>query len=216
MTSPEPQAAVVSRWLPAPPEVVYDEWTDPAKLAEWMCPRPARCLHVTADPRVGGVVRFDIEEDGRRFSVSGRYLTLARPHLVAFTWSCSTWPDPAIRSIVTVTIEPDGDAASVMTIEHTLLPPTLAQQHARGWAVVAGQLAAAVTPEPTPEALLSAGLRCVAGDLGVGPDVIERTGEDGHCDRARLRAVLRGSLGVVVPLGRGDRADGKPNDENHD
>lgn len=146
MTHPEAQAAVVRRRLPAPADVVFDEWTDAGKLAEWMCPRPARCLNVEADPRIGGTVRFDVEEAGRTFRVSGNYLTLERPHRVAFTWSCSTWPDPTIQSVVTVTIEPDGAEASIMTIEHELLPPALVQQHARGWALITTQLASRLRP----------------------------------------------------------------------
>jgi uncharacterized protein YndB with AHSA1/START domain len=67
-------------------------------------------------------------------------VTLERPHRVAFTWSCSTWPDPAIQSVVTVTIESDGPEASIMTIEHRLLPSDLVEQHAQGWAVIATQL----------------------------------------------------------------------------
>ena len=66
-------------------DVVFDEWTDAARLAEWMCPRPARCLNVEADARIGGTLGFDIEEAGRTFRVSGNYLTLERPHRVAFT-----------------------------------------------------------------------------------------------------------------------------------
>jgi len=140
VTGPAAQAAVVRQRLAAPPDVVFDEWTDAARLAEWMCPRPARCLNVEADPRIGGTVAFDIEEAGRTFRVSGNYVTLERPHRVAFTWSCSTWSDPAIQSVVTVTIEPDGAEASIMTIEHRLLPAALVQQHARGWAVITAQL----------------------------------------------------------------------------
>ena len=140
MTDPAAQAAMVRQRLPAPPDVVFDEWTDAARLAEWMCPRPARCLNVEADPRIGGTLRLDIEEAGTTFRVSGNYLTLERPHRVAFTWSCSTWPDPTIQTIVTVTIEPDGAEASIMTIEHELLPPALAGQHAHGWTVISTQL----------------------------------------------------------------------------
>jgi uncharacterized protein YndB with AHSA1/START domain len=140
VTDPAAQSAVVRQRLPAPPDVVYDEWTDAARLAEWMCPRPARCLNVQADPRIGGAVAFDVEEAGRTFRVSGNYVTLDRPHRVAFTWSCSTWPDPTIQSVVTVTIEPDGAEASIMTIEHELLPAALIQQHAQGWAVITTQL----------------------------------------------------------------------------
>ncbi len=140
MTDHAAQAAVVRQRLPAPADVVFEEWTDAARLAEWMCPRPARCLNVEADPRVGGTVAFDIEEAGKTFRVSGNYLILQRPHRLAFTWSCSTWPGPAIQSVVTVTIEPDGAEASIMTIVHELLPPGLVQQHGQGWAVIATQL----------------------------------------------------------------------------
>ena len=104
-----------------------------------MCPRPARCLNVEADPRIGGMLGFDIEA-GRTLRVSGNYLTLDRPHRVAFTWSCSTWPDPTLQTVVTVTIEPDGTEASIMTIEHELLSPALIQQHAHGWTVISVQL----------------------------------------------------------------------------
>ncbi len=137
--------AVVRQRLPAPPAAVYDEWTDPDALAEWMCPRPARCLSVTADPRIGGALRFEIEDAGVTFLVSGNFLTLDRPRRLSFTWSCSTWPDPTVQSVVTVTIEPDGADASVLTIEHALLPSGLAEQHMRGWALIAGQLARAVS-----------------------------------------------------------------------
>ena len=140
MTDPAAQTAVVRQHLPAPPDTVFDEWIDAARLAEWMCPRPARCLNVEADPRIGGALGFDIEEAGSTFRVSGNYLTLERPHRVAFTWSCSTWPDPAIQTVVTVTIEPDGAGASIMTIEHKLLPPPLVRQYAHGWTVISMQL----------------------------------------------------------------------------
>ncbi len=146
MTDPAAQVAVVRQRLPAPPDIVFDEWTDAARLAEWMCPRPARCLNVEADARIGGTLGFDIEEAGRTFRVSGNYLTLERPHRVAFTWSCSTWPDPTIQTVVTVTIEPDGTEASIMTIEHELLPPALVQQHAHGWIVISMQLQSRLRP----------------------------------------------------------------------
>jgi uncharacterized protein YndB with AHSA1/START domain len=140
VTDPPAQAAVVRQRLPAPPGIVFDEWTDAARLAAWMCPRPARCLNVEADPRIGGTLEFDIEEAGSTYRVSGNYLTLERPHRVAFTWSCSTWPDPTIQSVVTVTIEPDGAGASLMTIEHELLPPALVRRHAHGWTAISAQL----------------------------------------------------------------------------
>ena len=46
--------AVVRRLLPAPPDVVYDEWLDAEGMAEWMRPRPARATSIALEARVGG------------------------------------------------------------------------------------------------------------------------------------------------------------------
>jgi len=135
------RAAIVRRLLPASPDVVYDEWLDPVALADWMCPRPARCRNVESEPRLGGRLRIDIEDDGEEFRVSGEYLVLDRPTRLSFSWSCSTWPDPSLKSVVNVLLEPRENAQTLMTIEHTLLPPGLVDQHERGWAAIAQQLA---------------------------------------------------------------------------
>lgn len=141
MTGAEAQAAHVERLLPAAAAVVYDEWLDPDALSDWMCPRPARAIHIELDPTVGGRLRMDIEEDGVRFAVTGSYVELDRPRRLSFTWSCSTWPDPSVESLVTVTLEPRGDDQTFMTIHHALLPPHLIDQHRSGWVCIAEQLA---------------------------------------------------------------------------
>ena len=46
----------------------------------------------------------------------------------------------------------------------------------------------------------------VTGELGIGPEVIDRPEQDGHRDRARASAIRR-SGGVVVPLPGGESAD---------
>jgi uncharacterized protein YndB with AHSA1/START domain len=126
--------ATVTRLLPAPPEVVYDEWLDPTSLRDWMCPRPARCLGLEVQPWVGGRLRIDIEDGGVQFFVIGRFTALERPRELEFTW----------ESLVKVALHPRGDQRTLMTIEHTLLPPGLLQRHQDGWAAIAGQLEAAL------------------------------------------------------------------------
>lgn len=151
MTDADAAVAIVRQQLPAPPEIVFDEWLDPEAVAEWMCPRPARCLAVALEPFVGGALRFEIEDSGTTFAVTGRYLTLDRPHRLTFTWSCSTWPDPRVESVVTVTLAARGHDETLMTIEHALLPPDLVGRHARGWTLIASQLRAALAvPPPLP------------------------------------------------------------------
>lgn len=137
-TSP---VVVVRRTLPAPPDVVYDEWLDPEALTEWMCPSPARCLGVALDPRVGGQLRIDIEDDGEEFFVSGTFLALDRPRLLRFTWSCSIWPDPHTATTVSVHLDLHGDGNTLMTIRHAMLPPDVRDRHEHGWTKIADQLA---------------------------------------------------------------------------
>ena len=45
-----------------------------------------------------------------------------------------------LRSVVDVLLEPWETGQTLMPIEHTLLPPGLADQHRRGWAAIADQL----------------------------------------------------------------------------
>lgn len=153
MTDSPVQTAVVRRLLPASPEAVYDAWLDPGALADWMCPRPARCRSVESEPRVGGRLQIDIEEHGAEFRVSGQYLVLDRPSRLTFTWSCSTWPDPSLKSEAHVLLEPRENGRTLMTIEHRLLPPELVDQHAHGWTAIADQLTeelAAAAPGHSP------------------------------------------------------------------
>ena len=136
----EAPVARVQRVMPASPEVVFDEWLDPESLAEWMCPRPSRCVEVTVEPRVGGIVRFDVENQGASVLISGQFLAIDRPRLLRFSWSNSDWPDPTVVSIVTVAFEPHDDEQTLMSIEHSLLPAHDYRNFQDGWAGVCDQL----------------------------------------------------------------------------
>ncbi|KMO79382.1 ATPase [Mycolicibacterium chubuense] len=130
----------VRRVLPAVPEVVFDEWLDPEALAEWMCPRPSRCVAITVEAHVGGRVRFDVDDSGRLVLITGQFLHIDRPHRLRFTWSHSGWADPTATSIVDVAFEPHGADETLMSIEHSLLPAEGFADHDHGWAVTADQL----------------------------------------------------------------------------
>jgi uncharacterized protein YndB with AHSA1/START domain len=138
------RVVTVRRVLPAPPDVVYDEWLDPAGMTEWMCPRPARAVKISLAPSVGGLLRIDIEDSGYSLYVTGRYVELDRPRRLRFTWSCSAWADPTVQSVVTVTLDDHGAGETMMTIEHEQLPPEQADAHARGWAAIAVQICEAL------------------------------------------------------------------------
>jgi len=132
----------VQRVMPAAPEVVFDEWLDPESLADWMCPRPDRCVAIAVEPRVGGSVRFDVDHSGTVVLIIGHFLEIDRPHLLRFTWSNSNWPDPTAASVVNVNFAPVGDGQTLMSIEHSLLPPYEFDNFEHGWTLTLEQLAA--------------------------------------------------------------------------
>jgi len=133
-------AVTVTRVLPAPPDVVYDEWLDPVGMLEWMCPRPARAVKISLEPVAGGTLRIDIEDSGSSLYVTGMFVELDRPRRLRFTWSCSDWADPTVQSLVTVTLTDHGADETMMTIEHEQLPPEQVGRHQRGWGAIAVQL----------------------------------------------------------------------------
>ena len=132
----------VQRVMPAVPDVVFEQWLDPESLREWMCPRPVRVVDITVEPHVGGSVRFDVDDSGTLVLITGRFLTIARPRLLRFTWSNSNWPDPTVASVVNVAFEPFGDDETLMSIEHSLLPPEEFDNFHNGWVLTCDQLAA--------------------------------------------------------------------------
>ena len=139
-----PHVAVVRRVLPAPPDVVFDEWLDPVGMTEWMCPRPARAVKIVLDPSVGGSLRIDIEDSGTSVYVTGQFIELDRPRRLRFSWSCSAWADPSVQSEVTVILEHHGADRTLMTIEHEQLPPGQVDPHQHGWEAIAAQLGGAL------------------------------------------------------------------------
>jgi uncharacterized protein YndB with AHSA1/START domain len=44
----------ITRVIRAPRQVVWRAWTDPAQLAQWWIPAPAKCQVQTLDVRPGG------------------------------------------------------------------------------------------------------------------------------------------------------------------
>jgi len=78
----------IVRDFDAPPEMVFDAWTDAEALKIWMGPVSRQCPKAKADPTVGGEYCFPMETDnGDTSTVAGTYTTFDRPTRLAFTWS---------------------------------------------------------------------------------------------------------------------------------
>lgn len=146
MASAETAAAVeIEVRVDASPETIFDFFTDPDKLVQWMG------RDSDLDPRPGGVFRCDI--NGRDVA-SGNYVEIDRPRRVVFTWGWEhedshTGPG---ASTVEVSLEPSGESTLVHLTHRDLATEEARANHAHGWNHYFERLAtAAAGGDPGPD-----------------------------------------------------------------
>lgn len=123
----------VTRYLPHPPEKVFDAWLDPDMMARFMVPAPDMAApKVTADPRVGG--KFQVimvsSQSPEGWPHDGEYLVIDRPNKLQFTWVSAYTQDD---STVTLDFNAKGDGTDV-TLTHVRFPHEESRNnHEGGW-----------------------------------------------------------------------------------
>ena len=147
------EAAVLrlERRFAAPPEAVFDAWTDPEVLRRWWAASPAwRAAAADVDLRVGGGYRLAMEdpESGAVHAVRGRYHEVRRPDRLVYSWR---WEDgDGHESVVAVDFVADGDHTTVI-LEHSGLPSQESVgRHRQGWEGCLDSLAAWVLGAVSP------------------------------------------------------------------
>jgi uncharacterized protein YndB with AHSA1/START domain len=131
-------AAEVEIRIAASPETVFDFFTDPDKMIQWM----GRSAEL--DPRAGGTLRCDI--NGRDVA-RGEYVAVERPNRIVFTWG---WEgeEPTVApggSTVEVLLARDGEGTQLRLIHSDLPSVESAERHSHGWTHYTQRLGAVVT-----------------------------------------------------------------------
>jgi uncharacterized protein YndB with AHSA1/START domain len=81
--------------LPAPIEDVFDAWTDPSTMAEWLS--PVGHAEAEVDLRVTGRFKVSMIGETTRIEHTGEYLVVNPPRELSFTWqSAYTGSDPSV------------------------------------------------------------------------------------------------------------------------
>ena len=117
----EPIAA--SLFVAAPPERVYEYFTQPAAIVRWMGE------YALLEPEPNGRFAVDI----RGTPVRGRYLELEPPHRLVISWGYAgsdRLPPGASTVEIRLTAEPGGTRVE---LEHRDLPEAETPGHASGW-----------------------------------------------------------------------------------
>jgi uncharacterized protein YndB with AHSA1/START domain len=109
----------------ASPETVFQYFTDPTRMVEWMG------TEATLDPRAGGVCR--INPTGHAV-MSGRFLEVDPPRRIVFTWGWETelYATPPQSTVVEVSLVPIGKD-TLVRLTHRRLQPAAVAFHREGW-----------------------------------------------------------------------------------
>lgn len=123
----------IERRFAASPDVVFDAWANPVNVARWM--GPGKC-QTTVDQQaftVGGTYRWIMNEPDGQHIVSGKFLEIARPTRLAFTWAWEFEDWGGVETIVELDFLADGDGTRLVLV-HSKLPSIEARdKHDEGW-----------------------------------------------------------------------------------
>lgn len=139
MANPKTVDAVeVEVRIAASPETVFDFFTDPALMIQWMGGS------VDVEPRAGGRFHCDIREDA---VISGEYVAVEPPSRVVFSWGWEGEDSvtPPGSSTVEVLLAAEGDGTHLRLIHSDLPSEESAAKHGHGWRHYLDRLAIAAS-----------------------------------------------------------------------
>ena len=120
----------LTRKLAASPELVFDAWTDPRMVSQWLIPGEMVMAAIEIDLRVGG--RFDFVMQGEDpHPHAGVFREIDRPRKLVFTWSSSATNGQ--DTLVTVEIKPLGEGSELTLTHEGFADEAMAALHNGGW-----------------------------------------------------------------------------------
>lgn len=126
---------VLTRMLDAPPEVVWQAWTDPKYLDWFFNPDTVPGQPTTVDLRVGGAWRQHMVESAERhYMTGGIYREIVPNRRLVFAWGASGgWPDTDLGEGPQVTVEltPVGERTRMEVALY--LPDQLSEADVQAW-----------------------------------------------------------------------------------
>ena len=124
-------ALVVSRTIPAPPDQVFNAFTQASILQQWMGPGDVECIACEVDLTVGGSYRIHMRSSDGDHVALGEYVEIVPNQKIVFTWS---WESGFVtNSLVTVTLSPRDGGTHVELLHEKLPDADTTGKHAHGW-----------------------------------------------------------------------------------
>jgi uncharacterized protein YndB with AHSA1/START domain len=134
----------VRRVVAADAETVFNAWTNPDALRHWIGPTPEFTRgEVSVDLRVGGRYRFNmISPDGKDNIVGGKYVEIAPPNSLSFTWQWEGEHEfSEAETLVSLQFLPHADGTEVVLTHEKFPVEEMKDKHMQGWTGCLEQLA---------------------------------------------------------------------------
>ena len=138
-TQAGPSVHFIRRYA-APPEKVWQAWTDPQALSAWFGPGETRSVtKADMDVRVGG--RYTIAfrtPDGEQHQVSGTYEEVQDLRKLSFTWAWQSTPERV--SLVTIELRPAPEGTELDFRHDRFYDDSARERHQQGWTTTFAKL----------------------------------------------------------------------------
>jgi len=130
---------VIRKLISASCAEVFDAWGDAAGMRHWMCPGDAISAEAQIDFREGGAYRIVMKSPRQDHDHTGKYLELARPSKLRFTWN--TKGVDTTETLITVALKDRGGITELTLTHERFSSPELLARYKGGWSRIADLLA---------------------------------------------------------------------------
>lgn len=125
----------ITRIYAASPQAVFDAWTKPEQLSQWLCPYDLTVAQVDMDLRVGGTYSVLMQGE-EKHEHHGVFESIEAPSRLVMSWAGGGLK--GIESRLTIAIEaaqtPDGRQGARMTLIHERFPDAeTSNNYEGGW-----------------------------------------------------------------------------------
>ena len=125
----------LERLIAAPPERVFELWTEPELFTKWFGPEGYDIPNHRCDLRPGGAWHSTMRTpDGKTMGVGGVYRAIEPPRRLVFTWA---WDQAdgtrGHETEVTVTLDPTPGGTRLRLVHQTFETRDGRDSHNKGW-----------------------------------------------------------------------------------
>jgi uncharacterized protein YndB with AHSA1/START domain len=129
----------LSRLYNATCEELFEAWTNPDSMKQWMCPEGGTVSHVELDLRVGGAFRIDMKHGQEVIEHRGVYQEIKALEKLVFTWVSQNtdWGE----TLVTIELFERGEQTELVLTQIRLPSEASTEAHTAGWTSILERLA---------------------------------------------------------------------------